>query len=47
VLAQAGLSLPESPWMQTGGKKGVHSEHLGFVLAEMRHLPRMYPDAQW
>lgn len=47
VLAQAGLSLPESGWMQTGGKKGVHSEHLGFVLAEMQHLPRMYPDAQW
>jgi ring-1,2-phenylacetyl-CoA epoxidase subunit PaaC len=47
VLAQAGLSLPESQWMQTGGKKGVHSEHLGFVLAEMQHLPRMYPDAQW
>lgn len=47
VLAQAGLTLPGSSWMQSGGKKGVHSEHLGFVLAEMQHLPRMYPDAQW
>ncbi len=47
VLAQAGLTLPEPGWMQSGGKRGLHSEHLGFILAEMQHVPRMYPDAKW
>lgn len=47
VVQQAGLVLPESSWMQSGGKKGVHSEYLGFILAEMQHIPRMYPDATW
>lgn len=47
VLAQAGLVKPESGWMQSGGKKGVHTEYLGYILAEMQHLPRMYPDATW
>lgn len=47
VLAQAGLTKPESGWMQRGGKKGVHTEYLGYILAEMQHLPRMYPDATW
>lgn len=47
VLKQANLQMPEDQWMQTGGKKGAHSEHLGFLLAEMQHIPRTYPDAQW
>ena len=47
VLRQAKLAIPKDDWMQSGGKKGIHSEHMGFLLAEMQHLPRMYPDAQW
>lgn len=47
VLRQAKLAIPKDDWMQSGGKKGIHSEHIGFLLAEMQHLPRMYPDAQW
>jgi ring-1,2-phenylacetyl-CoA epoxidase subunit PaaC len=47
VLKQAGLQIPQNTWMQSGGKKGVHSEHLGFILAEMQHIPRTYPDATW
>lgn len=47
VLEQATLTRPESGWMQQGGKRGVHSEHLGFILAEMQFLPRAYPDARW
>ncbi len=47
VLQQAGITTPQNAWMQSGGKKGIHSEHLGFVLAEMQHVPRMYPDAKW
>ena len=48
VLAEATLTIPEgSLWMQEGGKKGVHSEHLGFILAEMQYLQRQYPGQQW
>ena len=47
VIQQATLQVPEYGWMQSGGKKGIHSEHLGFILAEMQHVPRTYPDAQW
>jgi ring-1,2-phenylacetyl-CoA epoxidase subunit PaaC len=34
-------------WMQKGGKQGVHSEHLGYLLAEMQFLQRAYPAATW
>ncbi len=47
VLEIATLNRPEDGWMQTGGRKGVHTEHLGFILAEMQFLPRAYPDATW
>jgi ring-1,2-phenylacetyl-CoA epoxidase subunit PaaC len=33
--------------MQGGGKNGVHSEHLGFMLAEMQYLQRAYPGLEW
>lgn len=47
ILDLATLRKPEDGWMQSGGKQGEHTEYLGYVLAEMQHLPRMYPDAQW
>jgi ring-1,2-phenylacetyl-CoA epoxidase subunit PaaC len=47
TLAEATLSLPTNDWMQTGGKQGRHTEHLGYVLAEMQHLQRTYPGAKW
>jgi len=48
VLREAQLQLPDNNWMQSGGKlKGIHSEELGYILAEMQHLPRTYPDATW
>ena len=46
-LAQATLKMPEDQWMATGGKQGQHSEHLGFLLAEMQYLQRAYPGATW
>ena len=33
--------------MQTGSKKGIHTEHLGHLLSEMQYLQRAYPDAKW
>ena len=47
VLAEATLSLPEGGWMHTGGRRGVHTEPLGHLLAEMQWLQRAYPGAQW
>lgn len=47
TLSEATLELPKASWMQQGGKQGVHSEHLGFILAEMQFLQRAYPNATW
>ena len=47
VVAEATLALPDDQWMATGGKQGRHSEHLGFLLAEMQYLPRSHAGATW
>ena len=51
VLAAATLTVPQDAWMQgsggRGGKQGVHTEHLGHLLAGMQFLQRAYPGAQW
>ena len=47
MLEAAGLTLPASvPFLSTG-KTGVHSEHMGFLLAEMQHLQRSFPGGVW
>jgi ring-1,2-phenylacetyl-CoA epoxidase subunit PaaC len=47
AVAEATLLLPEDGWMASGGKQGRHSEHLGYLLAEMQFLQRSYPGASW
>ncbi|MGB5008157.1 MAG: 1,2-phenylacetyl-CoA epoxidase subunit PaaC [Ferruginibacter sp.] len=47
VFEEATLPVPEKCFMQTGGKTGIHTEHLGFILAEMQYLQRTYPNAAW
>jgi ring-1,2-phenylacetyl-CoA epoxidase subunit PaaC len=47
VLAEATLTVPRETYMQQGGKRGTHTEHLGHLLAEMQVLQRSYPGAQW
>jgi ring-1,2-phenylacetyl-CoA epoxidase subunit PaaC len=47
VLVEATLKRPPDRWMQSGGRKGRHSEHLGHVLAEMQVLHRAHPGATW
>lgn len=47
VLGQATLTRPNDDWRVDGGSQGVHSEHLGYLLAEMQFLPRAYPGAKW
>ncbi len=47
ILLEATLEKPSSTFFQKGGKTGIHSEYLGFVLAEMQYLQRAYPGAEW
>lgn len=48
VFRAATLAVPKADaWMQKGGKQGIHTEHLGYLLAEMQVLPRTYPGARW
>ncbi len=46
-LQQCELTLPESGWVATGGMQGEHSEHLGYLLADMQFLQRAYPGCEW
>jgi ring-1,2-phenylacetyl-CoA epoxidase subunit PaaC len=47
VLTDATLRVPKSGYVHKGGKRGVHTEYLGYVLAEMQFLQRAYPGAVW
>jgi len=47
ILARATLSRPRDGWMRTGGRAGVHSEHLGHLLAALQYFPRSHPGAKW
>jgi ring-1,2-phenylacetyl-CoA epoxidase subunit PaaC len=47
VFDEAGLLIPENVFMQTGGKLGTHTEHLGYILTELQYLQRTYPGAEW
>ena len=47
VFERATLRLPPGTWMLKGGKQGVHTEHLSYLLAEMQVLHREYPGAAW
>ncbi|MDO9000807.1 MAG: 1,2-phenylacetyl-CoA epoxidase subunit PaaC [Bacteroidota bacterium] len=47
LLVKANLVLPESLYMHSGSRNGLHSEHLSYILAEMQSIPRMHPTAKW
>lgn len=47
VLAEATLRRPEGSWAPTGGRRGVHTESFGLLLAEMQYLHRSHPGASW
>jgi ring-1,2-phenylacetyl-CoA epoxidase subunit PaaC len=47
VLAESTLAVPESKFAHKGGKRGIHTEHLGYILADMQFLQRAYPGASW
>ncbi len=47
VLAEATLTQPDGAWAPGGGRAGVHTEHLAYLLAEMQVLHRAHPGARW
>jgi len=47
VVAEATLTLPETTWRPSGGRRGAHTEAFGYLLAELQHLHRSHPGATW
>lgn len=47
ILEVATLKIPESKWFQKGGKEGVHTEHLGYLLSDLQYMQRAYPNMNW
>lgn len=47
TLSEATLNIPEIDWSHSGGKSGVHSEHFGYILADLQYMQRAYPDMAW
>jgi ring-1,2-phenylacetyl-CoA epoxidase subunit PaaC len=47
VFEEAGLNIPTKTFVQKGGPNGMHTEHLGYILAEMQYLQRAYPNSEW
>lgn len=47
VIRLAGLEHPTAKWSKNGGKKGIHSEHLGYILAQLQYMQRAYPNMKW
>jgi len=47
VLKEATLEVPASKYFQKGGKQGIHTEHLGYLLADMQYMQRAFPNMEW
>ena len=47
ILDEATLKTPESKYFQKGGKLGIHSEHMGYLLADMQYMQRSFPNMSW
>jgi ring-1,2-phenylacetyl-CoA epoxidase subunit PaaC len=47
ILTEATLSIPDEKYFQKGGKEGIHSEHMGFILTELQYMQKSYPNLKW
>jgi len=47
LLKEATIEIPESKWFQKGGKEGIHTEHLGYLLSDLQYMQRTYPNMEW
>ena len=47
ILEESTIQVPDLKYFQKGGKQGIHSEHMGYILTEMQFMQRMYPNMNW
>lgn len=47
ILEESTLTIPESKWFQKGGKQGIHTEHMGYLLSDLQYMQRAYPNMEW
>lgn len=47
LLAEATLDIPTNTYFQKGGKQGIHTEHMGYILSDMQYMQRTYPNMNW
>ena len=47
VLQEATLKIPENPYFHKGGKEGIHTEHMGYLLSDLQYMQRTYPNMNW
>jgi ring-1,2-phenylacetyl-CoA epoxidase subunit PaaC len=47
VFGEVHLAMPKQTSFRSSGSRGVHSEHMGYILAEMQHLQRSFPGGRW
>ncbi|NNK83744.1 MAG: phenylacetate-CoA oxygenase subunit PaaC [Flavobacteriaceae bacterium] len=47
IFEEAKLEVPDVKYFQKGGKQGIHTEHYGYLLAELQYMQRAYPNMQW
>jgi ring-1,2-phenylacetyl-CoA epoxidase subunit PaaC len=47
VIGEATLARPQTDWHPSGGRRGVHTEGFGYLIAELQHLQRTFPGASW
>lgn len=47
LLEEATLKVPQEVYFQSGGKEGVHTEYMGYILAELQYMQRAYPQMKW
>jgi ring-1,2-phenylacetyl-CoA epoxidase subunit PaaC len=47
VIDESTCERPTSSYQHTGGRDGKHTEHLGYLLAELQHVARSHPGATW
>ena len=46
-FATRNITLPDTPWQVSGGRQGLHTEHMGHLLSELQYMQRAYPGLQW
>ena len=47
ILEEATIEVPKNEYFQKGGKQGIHSEYMGYILTEMQYMQRTYPNMNW